>query len=75
MLKWIGTARWTYNECLKVIELEKIPRTKKALRARVLNDKAIEKMQKPWISDTPYEKNIIRSIRDRRDEAMADLNR
>jgi len=38
---WIGCSCWTYNECVRVIEEEKIPRFKKALRARVLNEEAI----------------------------------
>jgi len=50
---WIGCSRWTYNECLGAIEEEKVPRIKKALRARVLNEEAINKMQKPWIRATP----------------------
>jgi len=38
-----------------VIKEEKVPRIKKALRARVLNEEAIDKMQKPPIKETPYD--------------------
>lgn len=64
--KWIGTARWTYNECLKAIQNEGVPMQKKALRARALNDAAIDLMgkDKAWIKETPY---------DVRDAAMDDL--
>jgi hypothetical protein len=47
-----------------VIKEKKVPRINKAPRARVLNEKAINKMQKPWIKETPY---------DIRDGALADL--
>jgi len=47
-----------------VIKEEMVPRINKALRARVLNEEAIHKMQKPWIKETPY---------DIRDGALADL--
>jgi len=47
-----------------VIKEEKAPRIKKALRARVLNEEAIDKMQMPWIRETPY---------DIRNRALADL--
>ena len=62
--RWIGTARWTYNECLNAVENEGVPRKKKALRARALNEEAIVRMDKPWLRETPY---------DVRDEAMNDL--
>ena len=65
LMRWIGTARWTYNECLRAVQSdENVPRNKKALRARALNDDAITRMDKPWLRDTPY---------DVRDEAMNDL--
>jgi hypothetical protein len=47
-----------------VIKEEKVPKIKKALRSRVLNEEAIDKMQKPWIKETPC---------DIRDGALADL--
>jgi len=37
-----------------VIEEEKFTRIKDALRARVLNEEAIDKMQKSWIRKTSY---------------------
>jgi putative transposase len=62
--RWIGTARWTYNECLKAIQNEGVARSKKALRARALNEGTIVALNKPWLRDTPY---------DVRDAAMDDL--
>jgi putative transposase len=62
--RWIGTARWTYNECLKAIQNEGVARSKKALRARALNEGTIVALNKPWLHDTPY---------DVRDAAMDDL--
>ena len=62
--QWIGTARWTYNECLRAIQNEDTPKIKKAPRARVPNNEAINAMKKPWIRETPY---------DIRDAAMDDL--
>jgi len=62
--RWLDTARWTYNESLRAIEKENVPRNKKALRARVLNEEAIVAMDKPWLRETPY---------DVRDAAMDDL--
>ncbi|KAK9332807.1 hypothetical protein V1520DRAFT_225086 [Lipomyces starkeyi] len=46
LLKWIGAARWTYNECLHAIKVEGVPKSKKALRARAINnvEKEILKM-------------------------------
>ncbi|KAK9321685.1 hypothetical protein V1517DRAFT_237919, partial [Lipomyces orientalis] len=37
LLNWMGAARWTYNECLRAIEDEGVPRSKKAMRARAIN--------------------------------------
>jgi len=58
--KWIGTARWTYNECLANTN-KGIAKNKKALRATCLNEDA--KLPE-WVYETPY---------DVRDEAMNDL--
>ena len=62
--RWVGTARWTYNECLRAIQNENVPRTKKALRERALNEEAIVTMNKTWLCNTPY---------DIHDAAMDDL--
>ncbi|KAJ8100094.1 putative transposase DNA-binding domain-containing protein [Lipomyces tetrasporus] len=64
LVKWIGAARWTYNECLRAIMDEGVPKSKKALRARAINKEAIELLNKPWLEETPY---------DIRDAAMDDL--
>jgi hypothetical protein len=58
--KWMGTARWTYNQCLARVN-EGAKKTKKALRALCLNAEA--KLE-DWVCETPY---------DVRDEAMNDL--
>ncbi|KAK9322454.1 hypothetical protein V1517DRAFT_136264 [Lipomyces orientalis] len=41
LVRWIGAARWTFNECLRAIKDEGIPKSKKALRARAINDDAV----------------------------------
>ncbi|KAJ8104093.1 putative transposase DNA-binding domain-containing protein [Lipomyces tetrasporus] len=64
LVKWIGAAPWTYNECLRAITDEGVPKLKKALRARAINRDAVEMLQKPWLVETPY---------DIRDAAMGDL--
>ncbi|ODQ75789.1 hypothetical protein LIPSTDRAFT_1213, partial [Lipomyces starkeyi NRRL Y-11557] len=66
LVEWIGAARWTYNVCLRAIMDEGVPRSKKALRARAINEEAIELLKKPWLEETPY---------DIRDAAMDDLLR
>ena len=58
--KWIGTARWTYNECLANTN-KGVAKTKKSLRAKCLNEDA---SLPEWVYETPY---------DVRDEAMNDL--
>ena len=58
--KWIGTARWTYNECLAHAN-KGVDKNKKALRASSINEDA--KLPE-WVYETPY---------DVRDEAMNDL--
>ncbi|KAJ8100917.1 hypothetical protein POJ06DRAFT_267085 [Lipomyces tetrasporus] len=55
LAKWIGTARWTYNECLRAIKEEGVPKFKKALRARAINKEAAEMLNKPWLEETPYD--------------------
>ncbi|KAK9372445.1 uncharacterized protein V1513DRAFT_460578 [Lipomyces chichibuensis] len=64
LVKWIGAARWTYNECLRAIMNEGVPRSKKALRARAINKEVLELLKKPWLEETPY---------DIRNAAMDDL--
>lgn len=63
--QWIGTARWTYNQCLIAVEKEGVKRNKKDLRARCLNAANFQsKTELKWVLETPY---------DIRDEAMNDL--
>jgi putative transposase len=66
--KWFGSARWTYNECLKEIEESGVAKEKKALRAKCLNAECFQvgqpKAKSAWVLETPF---------DLRDEAMADL--
>ncbi|KAK9495165.1 hypothetical protein V1508DRAFT_411099 [Lipomyces doorenjongii] len=52
LVKWIGTAFWTYNECLRAMKVEKVPKSKKLLRARAINNEAIETLKKPWLEVT-----------------------
>lgn len=58
--KWMGTARWTYNQCLSKTQ-EGVKKAKKELRAHCLNQDA---NLPQWVYETPY---------DVRDEAMNDL--
>ncbi|KAK9487480.1 hypothetical protein V1527DRAFT_450291 [Lipomyces starkeyi] len=62
--KWFAAARWTYNECLRAIKVEQVPKSRKELRTRAINKEAIETLKKPWLAETPY---------DIRDAAMDDL--
>ncbi|KAK9351256.1 hypothetical protein V1523DRAFT_28847 [Lipomyces doorenjongii] len=62
--KWFWAARWTYNECLRAIKVEKVRKSKKDLRARAINKETVETLKKPWLLETPY---------DIRDAAMDDL--
>ena len=65
LLRWFGTARWTYNACLEAIEKEGTKKRKKELRAKCLNAAAFaDKPDLRWVLETPY---------DVRDEAMNDL--
>lgn len=65
LLQWIGTARWTYNKCLELIQEKRVPRDKKELRARVITKKAILGMgDKSWVLETPCGV---------RDEAVSDV--
>ena len=51
---WFGCARWTYNECVKIIKSKKVKANKGALRkACVNNDNFKDKDQ--WVTETPYE--------------------
>ena len=66
LLKWIGTARWTYNQCLAAVNNDIKNKNKKYLRANYIVSKS-EKFKGPnfkWVLDTP---NCIR------DAAMMDL--
>src|SRR5437764_14201751 len=65
LLKWIGTARWTYNKSLAAINSDIKNKNKKYLRANYITRS--EKFKDPnlkWVLDTPY---CIR------DAAMLDL--
>ncbi|KAK9245499.1 putative transposase DNA-binding domain-containing protein [Lipomyces tetrasporus] len=64
LVRWIGAARWTFNECLRAIKDEGVPKSKKALRARAINDEALASLKITGLKDTPY---------DIRDAAMDDL--
>src|SRR5271169_3200805 len=37
--EWMDTTRWTYNQCVALIENDHVAKTKTALRARCLNAK------------------------------------
>ena len=63
LMRWFGTTRWTYNQCLTAVEKEEIPKDKDALRLRCLNSECFQNKNK-WVLKTPY---------DVRDEGMNDL--
>lgn len=62
--RWLGTARWTYNECLKVLNNKSVAWSKKALRDHCLNKQGLEDKGLAWVLETPY---------DVRNQAMEDL--
>jgi hypothetical protein len=62
--KWMGTARWTYNQCLYAIKTNGIEKTEKDLRAYCTNGNSKIVQENKWVLDTPYEI---------RDQAMKDL--
>ncbi len=65
LLRWFGTVRWTFNQCLTAVQTYNIPRTKEALRDWCLNANSLEgHSEMKWVFDTPY---------DVRDEGMNDL--
>jgi putative transposase len=53
--KWFGTARWTYNQCLKALQEEKSvfkPNRSGGLREAVVNDGNYI-LENTWVLDTP----------------------
>ena len=62
--KWMGTARWTYNQCLNKINKKESKITKKDLRSLCLNRDSELFKDNLWLKDIPY---------DVRDEGMIDL--
>jgi hypothetical protein len=60
--RWIGTAWWTFNQCLVAIEKEGTKRSKKALRAQCATN--FNNTKHKWVLETPY---------DIHDKAMNDL--
>ena len=63
LMRWFGTARWTYNQCLSAFQNDKVPLKKKEMRAKCINNENFKEENK-WVLDTPY---------DIRDEGMIDL--
>ena len=54
LLKWFGTARWTYNKCLEAIKEDRAKLSKKELRALLINNENYV-TENQWVLDTPYE--------------------
>ena len=55
LLKWIGTACWTYNQSLAAINSDIKNKNKKYLRANYITNRS-EKFKDPnfkWVLDTP----------------------
>lgn len=61
---WMGTARWTYNKCLDLVNKNESKITKKELRSLCINKESLLVQSNSWLENTPY---------DVRDEAMIDL--
>lgn len=64
LAKWLGAARWTYNQCVHGIEQEGLAKRKKVLRGYCLNDSDHLRQKVPWVFNAPY---------DIRNEAMCDV--
>ena len=62
MWQWMGTVRWTYNQCVVAFK-NSIPATKGELRPKIVNNCNYDK-ENVWVKDTPY---------DMRDFAMDDF--
>lgn len=60
--QWMGTARWTYNQCVAALKARTVKGQKKALRAWTMNEETLGKDH--WALKTPY---------DIRDEGMNDV--
>ena len=60
--QWIGTTRWTYNQCIAALKQRNVQAQKKALRALSMNEEVLGKTH--WALKTPY---------DIRDEGMNDV--
>ena len=55
LLRWFGTARWTYNKCLAWIKRGEIKISKKELRSKVINNENYSLVD-TWVREsTPYE--------------------
>ena len=65
LLKWIGTTRWTYNQCLSLIKDDRKNKNQEILRAYCTNaDSPLIVEENPWVLETPF---------DIRREGMRDL--
>ncbi|GET01996.1 RecF/RecN/SMC domain containing protein [Rhizophagus clarus] len=54
--RWIGTAHWTYNQCLFVVKKEGVNRNKKDLQARCFNTVNFRNnAELKWVLETPYD--------------------
>jgi len=51
---WFGCARWTYNECVKLIKSRKVKANRGALRKACVNNCNF-KDKDQWVTETPYE--------------------
>lgn len=60
----MGTARWTYNQCLDLVNKNESKITRGELRSLCINEESLLFQSNSWLKNTPY---------DVRDEAMIDL--
>ena len=62
--RWFGSARWTYNACVRALKDRQACASLRDLRAYAVNDDSPAVTAHPWLKETPY---------DVRDDAVRDL--
>lgn len=54
--KWMGAVRWTYNECVRLVSIDKkVQNNLKELRAAVVNLDSSAVLQHEWLKEVPYD--------------------
>jgi putative transposase len=55
LMKWLGTACWTYNKCLDAIVKDGVKRKKKGLRVAWLNSGSLSEKSLDWVLETTFD--------------------